>query len=140
MPPELLTLEITESALDMDIANTLEVLNRLSMRGIRLSIDDFGTGHSSLERLRVFPFDELKVDKSFMLSAKDSDSDRSIVESSVILAKRLGLRVVFEGIENSDLYRMSDHLGGDVIQGYYMSKPIPHRALLRWIHNWGKGL
>jgi EAL domain-containing protein (putative c-di-GMP-specific phosphodiesterase class I)/ActR/RegA family two-component response regulator len=140
MPPELLTLEITESALDLDLANALEVLNRLSMRGIHLSIDDFGTGHSSLERIRVFPFDELKVDKSFMLNAQKSDNDRSIVESSVILAKRLGLRVVFEGVENADLYKMSDHLGGDMIQGYYMSKPLPNRALLRWIHNWNKGL
>lgn len=138
IPPEFLTLEITETALDLDHADSLEVLDRLSMHGIQLSIDDFGTGHSSLERLRIFPFDELKVDKSFMLHARENDSDRAIVESSVMLAKRLGLKVVFEGIENSDLYNMSDHLGGDIIQGYYMSRPIPEQDLLKWIENWIK--
>lgn len=136
MPTEYLTLEVTESALDMKHPDSLEVLNRLSMNGIQLSIDDFGTGHSSLERLRIYPFDELKVDKSFMLHAKENDNDRAIVESSVMLAKRLGLRVVFEGVENSELYHMSDHLGGDIIQGFYMSRPIPESELLDWIDGW----
>lgn len=136
VPPEYLTLEITESALDLNEADSLEVLNRLSMHNVRLSIDDFGTGHSSLERLRIYPFDELKVDKSFMLNAKENDNDRAIVESSVMLAKRLGLKVVFEGIETSELYNMSDHLGGDLIQGYYMSRPMPHDQLLQWIDEW----
>ncbi|MFC3150571.1 EAL domain-containing protein [Litoribrevibacter euphylliae] len=136
VPPEYLTLEITESALELDETDSLEVLNRLSMHGVKLSIDDFGTGHSSLERLRIYPFDELKVDKSFMLHARENDNDRAIVESSVMLAKRLGLKVVFEGIENSELYNMSDHLGGDVIQGYYMSRPMQEDDLIGWIEDW----
>ena len=106
------------------------------MRGVKLSIDDFGTGHSSLERLRVYPFDELKIDKSFMLNASKSDNDRSIVESSVLLAKRLGLKVVFEGVESSDLYQMTGNLGGDIIQGYYMSKPMHKNDLLTWLKKW----
>lgn len=136
VPPEMLTLEVTESALVEDTSEALEMLNRLSMNGVRLSIDDFGTGHSSIERLRVFPFDELKIDQSFMSNASASDGDRSIVESSVILAKRLGLEVVFEGVETSELYNMSDHLGGDVIQGFFMSKAIPSGELLMWIKHW----
>jgi len=138
VPASNITLEVTESALDLNQADALEVLNRLSMHGIRLSIDDFGTGHSSLERLRIYPFDELKIDKSFMLNARKSDNDRAIVESSVILAKRLGLQVVFEGIETSELYQMSNHLGGDIIQGYFMSKPIKESDLLGWIDQWNQ--
>lgn len=136
MPAEQLTLEVTESAIEADASHTLEILNRLSMHGIQLSIDDFGTGHSSIERLRKYPFDELKIDKDFMANAQRSQSERTLVESSVGLAKRLGLKVVFEGIESADLYQMSDHLGGDIIQGFYISHALRADDLLGWIDNW----
>ena len=136
IPAEKLTLEVTESALEVEGSNSLEMLNRLSMQGIRLSIDDFGTGHSSIERLRKYPFDELKIDKDFMANAQKSQSDRSLVESAVVLSKRLGLKVVFEGVETSELYQMSDHLGGDVIQGFYISKAVQADKVIDWIENW----
>jgi EAL domain-containing protein (putative c-di-GMP-specific phosphodiesterase class I) len=124
VPSDMITLELTESAAMNDPAQTMDVLTRLRLKGFRLSIDDFGTGYSSLVQLRKLPFSELKIDKSFVIQmAKDKDS-RVIVEAVIGLAQKLGLCVVAEGIETSDVLASIVKLGADAAQGYYISRPV----------------
>lgn len=136
MPGSALTLEIIESELPTDELTTLEVLNRLSIRGIRLSLDDFGAGNTSFERLHNLPFQELKVDKSFVMNAKQNERDRAALESAVVMAKRVGMTVVLEGLESAELYDMGLNIACDDLQGYYVARPMPKSELLDWIRNW----
>ena len=119
------TLEVTESALAVDYSASLDILTRLRMRQFGLSIDDFGTGYSSLRQLQNSPFTELKVDQSFVAKALSEDGSRAIVESSVALGHRLGLKVVAEGIETESQMSLIQELGCDEAQGYLLGRPVP---------------
>jgi EAL domain-containing protein (putative c-di-GMP-specific phosphodiesterase class I) len=123
IPPEKITLEITETALAGDFTAQLDILTRLRMRRFGLSIDDFGTGYSSLKQLQQGPFTELKVDQSFIAKALAEEGARAIVESSIQLGHRLGLKVVAEGIETEAQMDFVRDLGCEEVQGYLLGRP-----------------
>lgn len=125
-------LEITESAIMDDPTRAEATLNTLSQMGFKLSIDDFGTGYSSLAYLKRLPVNELKIDKSFVMGMAQSESDITIVRSTIDLAHNLGLSVVAEGVESRDLLENLCRLGCDEAQGYYISKPMPADQFPEW--------
>lgn len=134
LPPDMLTLEITESALISQPARAAAMLGELRTAGVKLALDDFGTGYSSMEILKALPFDEMKIDKGFVADARGSLPDVAIVRSVVDLGHRLGLRVVGEGVEDEESARMLIELGVDLLQGDALSPPVPAdqlAALLR---------
>lgn len=135
VPPSCLELEITESAMMADPTRALDTLLRLDALGVRLAVDDYGTGFSSLAYLKSLPLDELKIDKSFILDMLQDENDTVIVQSTINLAHNLGLRVVAEGVENSDTYELLRDLGCDIVQGYYIGRPMPAAGLERWMEN-----
>jgi EAL domain-containing protein (putative c-di-GMP-specific phosphodiesterase class I) len=118
-----LNLELTETIAMSDAERTRNVLAELKTLGVRLSIDDFGTGYSSLNYLRRFPVDTLKIDRSF-ISNIDSDDNRKIVATMVMLAHNLGLRVVAEGAETADQLKQLKELQCEFAQGYFFSPPV----------------
>ncbi|CAI7974346.1 diguanylate cyclase [Frankia sp. Hr75.2] len=129
LPPDALTLEITENALVSQPARAAAMLGELRVFGVKLSMDDFGTGYNSMEILKVLTFDEIKIDRSFVVDAQGSLLDVAIVRSVVDLGHRLGLRVVGEGVEDEAGERILTELGCDVLQGYKLSPPLPARDL-----------
>ena len=134
--PNRVALEVTESRLMQDMRVPLEVLTRLRIKRFRISIDDFGTGHSSLAQLRDMPFDELKIDRGFVHRAWADETVRAIFDTSVILAKQLGMDIVAEGVEDRadwDFVRRSEC---GVAQGYFIAKPMPGNLLSDWISDW----
>ena len=136
VPAEAYCLEITESAIMDDPQRALGTLNRLSALGFKLSIDDFGTGYSSLAYLKRLPVDELKIDKSFVLSMETDLDDAKIVRSTIDLAHNLGLTVVAEGVENVKAWDMLRELNCDEAQGYHMGKPMPASEFSQWSAVW----
>lgn len=131
VPPKQLALEVTESALIRSTAEVSETLSRLREGGIRLSVDDYGTGQSTLSYLKHLPVHELKIDKSFVLTMARNDSEQIMVRSTINLAHELGLQVVAEGIEDLETLEILRDLGCDYAQGYYISKPIAADAFIR---------
>ena len=136
--PSQIVLEITETGVFRDAADTLDILARLHMKGFALSIDDFGTGYSSMEQLRRVPFAELKIDRAFVNGAAQSTKARAILQSSAALGRNLGLSVVAEGAETQEDWDMLSTLGIDVVQGYFVAKPMPADAVLPWSRAWQK--
>lgn len=133
LDPQSIVLEITESVLMGELKTSLDILTRLRMKGFGLSIDDFGTGNSSLVLLHRVPFTELKIDMSFVRNM-DKDVDAySIVETCVMLAHKLRMDVVAEGIENKNIRRSLREMGCDIGQGYEIAKPMPGEQLTRWV-------
>lgn len=128
-----LVLEITESSVMADPARSIGVLDRLSALGVGIAIDDFGTGYSSLSHLRRLPVDEVKIDRSFVSGMIANESDMVIVRSTINLARNLGLRVVAEGVEDVMTWDLLAGLGCDAAQGYYLSRPVPAHAFVRWL-------
>jgi len=138
MSPELFTLEVTESGLMTELVSSLDILARLRLKGFNLSIDDFGTGYSSLFQLHKMPFNELKVDQAFVKTMlKDQDS-LSIVETCILLAKKLGTLTIAEGVEDLDTYIALTQMGCDYAQGYFIAKPMPVEDLADWYAYWLK--
>jgi EAL domain-containing protein (putative c-di-GMP-specific phosphodiesterase class I)/CheY-like chemotaxis protein len=131
-----LMLEVTESRLMKDPLKSLEILTRLRLKNIGLSIDDFGTGHSSLAQLRDIPFNELKVDRGFVHGAYMDSSLKAIVEASCNLARSMGMKIVAEGIEDRADWNLLHMLGCDLAQGYFISRPMPASGLAQWIADW----
>jgi len=129
--PEHLVLEVTESRLIHNLAASLEVLGRLSLGGFRLSMDDYGTGYSTLEMLKKLPFDELKIDRTFVTGAVHDLVTRTILRSSIELGRALGMTVVAEGIETERELDLLTMLGADIGQGYWFAKPQPLSDALR---------
>lgn len=125
-------LEVTESRLMEDIKKPLEILSRLRLKGIGLSIDDFGTGHSSMVQLKRIPFTELKIDRAFVHGASKDEDARAILEFNVDLAKKLGLSIVAEGVEDPDDWDLVASLNVDLVQGYLVAKPMPGEEILPW--------
>ncbi|BBR38245.1 EAL domain-containing response regulator [Aeromonas allosaccharophila] len=134
--PALITLEVTESAFIRDIGAMLEVLTRLRMHGFGLSIDDFGTGYSSMQQLALLPFTELKLDRSFVDRCHADPAHLAIIESSIELARKLGLKTVAEGVEDAATWHLLARLGCDLCQGFFSARPMPHSELASWHRTW----
>ena len=130
--PQLLTFEITESAAMEDPQVTLRTLTLLSRLGVSLSIDDFGTGHSSLAYLRQLPARELKIDRTFVADLDTSDDARAVVDAVVRLAHALAFKVVAEGVETERQREILLALHCDEMQGYLFARPMPATALVAW--------
>ncbi len=137
--PQLLTLELTEGQVMRQLSTVLDVLTRLSLKRFRLSIDDFGTGHSSLAQLRDLPFNELKVDRGFVHGASTDATRAAICGASLRMAHQLRMQVVGEGIEDQDDWNFLSQLGCDVGQGYFIARPMPAADVVAWISLWGAG-
>ena len=132
-PADKLIIEVTESAMMLDTESASKTLNQIDDLGVWISIDDFGTGFSSLAYLKQMPVDELKIDKSFIMNMQNNENDAVIVRSTIDLAKNLGLKVVAEGIEDKDTWDLLTILRCDYAQGFYMSKPVPAHEFENWM-------
>jgi EAL domain-containing protein (putative c-di-GMP-specific phosphodiesterase class I) len=126
--PETLTIEITETAALEDPESAIAAMNELRERGVRLSVDDYGTGQSTLTYLRELPVHEIKIDKSFVQGVTENASDRILIRSTIELAHELGLKVVAEGIENLDCLEALKELDCDIAQGFFIGKPMEAMA------------
>jgi diguanylate cyclase (GGDEF)-like protein len=133
VPAELLQLEITENVVMADPARALEVLDALRSLGVGLSLDDFGTGHSSLAYLRRLSVDEIKIDRSFVSEMVADPDAAAIVRHTIDLARSLRLRVVAEGAEDAETWAALESAGCDLGQGYFLSRPIPAAQLEAWL-------
>lgn len=136
IPIDRLILEITESRLMQDMIVSLDVLSRLCLKRIRLSVDDFETAYSNLEKLQMLPFGELKIDRAFVDGAADNASIRAILESSAALGKRLGMQIVAEGVETQKDWDCVAAAGCDVIQGFFVARPMPGDEIVAWMQGW----
>lgn len=136
VPPQCLVLEVTESQLMKNPLASLDILTRLRLKRIGLSIDDFGTGHSSLAQLRDIPFDELKVDHGFVHGACRDPSLRAIFEASLGMAQQLRMKTVAEGVEDQDDWAFLRTTGCDIAQGYFIARPMPAETLTGWMADW----
>jgi EAL domain-containing protein (putative c-di-GMP-specific phosphodiesterase class I) len=133
LPASRLELEITESVLLSDSDQTLETLHALRAMGIRISMDDFGTGYSSLSYLRAFPFDKIKIDRSFIEDVGSTDANFEIIKAVIALGRSLGMATTAEGVETeAQLDAVRSH-GCDEIQGFLFSRPLPARDALELI-------
>ncbi len=132
LEPEQFTLELTESEIITDTSIALDIFNRLRMKGFSLSIDDFGTGDSSLKKLYQSPFSELKIDQHFVSRMADDQEANSIVRICTILANEFNMTTVAEGIETREVWNKLTEMGCDIAQGYLISKPLPVDQLIIW--------
>jgi diguanylate cyclase (GGDEF)-like protein len=133
LEPELLELEIPESAVMSEPERVQKMLARLSKRGVRLAVDDFGSGYASFSHLKQLPVDVLKIDKSFVQNLGTNDEDDAIVRSTIDLAHNLKLLVVAEGVESEEVLSRLVALGCDMAQGYCLSRPVPADELTTWL-------
>jgi EAL domain-containing protein (putative c-di-GMP-specific phosphodiesterase class I) len=131
IPSEQLTVEVTETAILHDIRGAQRVLSRISELGVQVAVDDFGTGHASIRRLHQFPIDEVKIDQTFVIP--NDDRTRSYLTAIVRFGQSLGLRVVAEGVEDQQSLTHLGALGCDVVQGYYIAKPLSARQIHDWL-------
>jgi EAL domain-containing protein (putative c-di-GMP-specific phosphodiesterase class I) len=127
--PSQLELEVTESVAVAEIGDTRETLEGLRGLGVTIAIDDFGTGYSMLSRLRQFPLDTLKIDRSFVTEITDSEDDAPIVSATIAMAHSLGLRVIAEGVETEPQLQYLRRNGCDLAQGYLLSRPVEADAV-----------
>jgi EAL domain-containing protein (putative c-di-GMP-specific phosphodiesterase class I)/FixJ family two-component response regulator len=134
--PEQLMLEITESRLSMDMRATLDILARLRLKGVLLSIDDFGTGHSSLAQLHDLPFNQLKIDKGFVHHAWLDTTTHAIFGASLGVARQLGIESVAEGVEDLDDWNFVCQSGCMLAQGYFIARPMPADEVEPWLDRW----
>jgi EAL domain-containing protein (putative c-di-GMP-specific phosphodiesterase class I)/ActR/RegA family two-component response regulator len=134
--PQDIVLEVTESRLMQDTRAPLEILTRLRLKRFRLSIDDFGTGHSSLAQLRDIPFDELKIDQGFVHGAWTDETLRAMYDASLSLARQLGMEIVAEGVEDRNDWDLLQRTGCDLAQGAFVSRPMLPEKLPAWIEAW----
>ena len=125
IPPELLQVEVTESAVSTDADRAAAVLRRIADLGVAVSLDDFGTGYSSLHHLRRLPIKEIKIDRSFIASMLTSTGDAAIVMSTIIMAQAMGLRTVAEGVADAETQEVLFDLGCDLGQGFHIARPTP---------------
>lgn len=132
IPPELLSVELTESCFLHCPEETKRALNHLRSHGLEIAIDDFGTGYSSLSYLRNLSFDILKIDRSFLVNLEQSEVDRAIVRSIIEMSHVLGLQVVAEGIEEKAQLDILREMSCDQLQGFLMARPMPADAFISW--------
>ena len=136
LDPRYVVLEITESAAMSDLGLGLENLTRLRMKGFGLSIDDYGTGFSSMQQLSRIPFTELKIDRSFVSGADRQEKLRVMIETSLVLAAKLGMKFVAEGVETRVEWDTLKALGCYAAQGYFMARPMDAVAFNTWLKTW----
>ncbi|MFT5482489.1 MAG: EAL domain-containing protein (putative c-di-GMP-specific phosphodiesterase class I) [Halieaceae bacterium] len=136
VPNHNVILEITESSLMQDAGLVLDILTRLRLKRFGLSIDDFGTGHSSLRQLHDIPFDQLKIDQSFVGSACSDPAALAIYTASLKLGKQLGMEVVAEGVETREDWELLLRTKCDIAQGYFIARPMPAADLGSWMAEW----
>ncbi|MDO6719522.1 EAL domain-containing protein [Psychrosphaera sp. 1_MG-2023] len=132
LPPELLELELTESAVMSDVDDNIDRLQQFKDMGITIAIDDFGTGYSSLSYLKKFPIDTLKIDRSFIIEIANSDNDAAIVKAIMLLAETMELKVVAEGIENVEQLQILHNYRCQFIQGYFFSRPLVYEEFFEF--------
>jgi EAL domain-containing protein (putative c-di-GMP-specific phosphodiesterase class I) len=132
LAPGRLTLELSEDTVINDPVRVGSVLDRLHALGVRLSLDDFGTGQSSLAYLRKLPLDELKIDRSFVMALEER-TDISVVDAMIALARSFGLLTVAEGVEDELTAQSLARLGCDLLQGFHYSRPLPADELELWL-------
>ncbi|MBI3546845.1 MAG: EAL domain-containing protein [Gammaproteobacteria bacterium] len=139
VPPALLELELTETAVMSEPARAVECIRKLSALGLQIAIDDFGTGYSSMAYLKELLVAKIKIDKSFVTNMAVNHNDAVIVRSTVELGHNLGLKVIAEGVEDQVVWDRLKGLGCDSAQGYYMSHPLPPDEFLEWLKRspWG---
>jgi len=135
-PTNFITLEVTETQVARDDVRMIDVATRLRLKGFHLSIDDFGTGQSGLSKLQRLPFNELKIDRQFVHGCAGSASQRSVVEASLALARSLKMTSVAEGIQQRPDWDLLDELGCDVMQGYFIGRPMTEEGLEAWAAHW----
>jgi diguanylate cyclase (GGDEF)-like protein len=133
VPPGQIQLEVTESALMADPNRVLSTMSRLSALGVDIALDDFGTGYSSLQHLRKLPLAEVKIDRSFVGAMARNGDDAVIVQSTVELARALGLRAVAEGVEDAETWKLLADTGCEVAQGWYTARPMPAEQIPSWL-------
>ena len=136
VPNNTIILEMTESSLERDNLVAMETMTRLRLMDFRLSIDDFGTGHSSLVRLRQMPFSELKIDRSFVMNLEKSSENAVIVRSLVQLAQNLEMHCVIEGVEDAYALKFAAQLGCNDAQGYHIARPMPASEIREFDLTW----
>ena len=130
---KLINLELTETVLLEDLTVAQPVLDDLSAFGVGIHIDDFGTGYSSLSYLAKLPVQTIKIDQDFIAQLSDSEANSRVIEAIVALGKAMQLEVVAEGVETDQQYAIVRRLGCDLVQGYFIAKPMPAEQLLMWI-------
>ena len=133
LPARYLCVEVTESAVMVDVEQAIEILKHISALGVKIAVDDFGTGYSSLAYLKRLPVNELKIDRSFVKQMVTDRVDATIVQSTSIMAQHLGLKVVVEGVEDQETANLLASYGCDCGQGYFWSRPVPGQELERWL-------
>ena len=133
LPPSLLVLEMTETAMVEDTEATRHAVDAVKELGVRVVIDDFGTGYSSLNYLRQFPIDGIKIDRSFVADMHGNRENAALVESILALSRALHLESVAEGVERIDQLVRLRTLGADLAQGYYFARPLDPRQLFDYI-------
>lgn len=136
MKPKNLCLEVTEGVLADDQIKELANLNRLSMRGVEIALDDFGQSHSTIERLQKLPINYLKLDKSYFIDNKGNLNQLSLINSSLSLAKKLNIRTIAEGVEDSSIMSLVTEMGCDYAQGYYIGRPLEAKRVVYWKREW----
>ncbi len=134
--PEWITLELTETYVARDAVRTIDVATRLRLKRFNLSIDDFGTGHSGLAKLQKLPFNELKIDRQFVNGCSRSSTQRSVVEASLALARSLKMTSVAEGVQSRPDWDLLAELGCDMMQGYFIARPMSEEGLEAWAGQW----
>lgn len=137
---ERLILELTETAAMADPVRSADILTRLRVKDFQLSLDDFGTGFSSMLQLVKLPFSEIKIDKSFVFGAMKSSESKTVIEVTLDLAERLGLRTTAEGVEDKETFDYLMERGCDLAQGYYFAKPLPADEAADWVRNYEREL
>ena len=130
-----ITLEVTETSMMQDPANSLKALNSLHSAGIPLSIDDFGSGYSSLSYIKQLPANEIKIDRSLITDIGTHHGDRVIVQTTIDMCHSLGYKVVAEGVEDDKTAELLEGMGCDMIQGYLLTPPLPFDELVAWLAN-----
>ncbi|AZN36719.1 EAL domain-containing protein [Iodobacter ciconiae] len=138
--PDLITLEITETQLTHDYVLSLDILTRLRIMGFSLSVDDFGTGFSTMEHLIQIPFTELKIDKAFVSGATQDASARTILEHSADLGRKFSLNLVAEGVETQADWDLVSNIGCHEVQGYLIGHPMPADEFMLWKKRWESDL
>jgi len=133
IPLSCLTFELTESVMVNDFIHLSQTMNELSDMGIQVAIDDYGTGYSSLFYISQLPFNEIKIDKSFVMNLEHSERDLTIVKATIEMAKNLGLKIVAEGIENAAIEKILKRHECHMVQGYYYKKPAAFNEYLSWL-------
>jgi EAL domain-containing protein (putative c-di-GMP-specific phosphodiesterase class I) len=134
--PQNVTIEITETGLINEDSRVLDTLTRLRIKKMNLSIDDFGTGYAMMQQLKNIPATELKIDKSFVQEMTTGARDRIMVQKTIEMGHDLGMHVIAEGVETEEQLDLLRSYSCDSAQGYFFSRPIPAKEMVKWLENY----